>query len=89
MYPQKEELERTLVERGKKHVDLCLGGNNDSIVHGKGCHRTYTGPFWILPEPSTRSYGYEPDAGNVNFHAKPNRQVGHMFWTEGNVHVLT
>ena len=79
MHPQKDDIERKLVARGKRHVDLCFGEKNDSIARGEGCHRTYTGPFWVLPEVSKRHYNYEPDAGNINFHAKPNKQVRHIF----------
>lgn len=74
MHPRSAEIERLLISRGRKYVDLCFGLANDKNTRGKGCHRAYTGPFWKLAEISNSNY-YEPDAGNVDFHSKPSSQV--------------
>ncbi|KAJ4299338.1 hypothetical protein N0V90_004583 [Kalmusia sp. IMI 367209] len=74
MHPQKVELEKELISRGKKHVELCFGKNNDSLTRGKGCHRSYIGPFWKFPELEANNWYNDVDRGNVNFHSKPNKQ---------------
>jgi hypothetical protein len=76
MHPDKEEVEKNLVARGRRHQDLCFGPKDDSITRGQGCHRNYVGPFWKIPEADGRAYYNDPDRGNVSFHSKPNRQVG-------------
>lgn len=75
MHPQKKDLERKLIARGRKHFELCFGKTGDSAARGKGCHKTYVGPFWKLPESDNRAFYSNQDRTNVGFHAKPHSQV--------------
>lgn len=62
LHPQKEELQKELIARGKQYVDLCTQNTTATTERGKGTHCSYSGPFWIYSQ-------------NVEFHRKPNRQV--------------
>jgi hypothetical protein len=74
LHPQKEELRQNLVERGKKYVELCVGDSLQTTRAGQGCHRTYSGPFWEIPDdqPNWRS---QNNPVGVSFFKKPTREV--------------
>jgi hypothetical protein len=74
LHPQKEELRHNLVERGKKYVELCVGDSLQTTRAGQGCHRTYSGPFWEIPDdqPNWRS---QNNPVGISFFKKPTREV--------------
>lgn len=75
MHPDQEDIRKRLIERGRRHQELCYGQNDGN---GQGYHGHYVGPFWKFPE-LVDNYREDPDRNNVSFHAKPNRQVRAMF----------
>jgi hypothetical protein len=74
LHPQKEELRQKLVERGKKYVELCVGDSLQTTCAGQGCHRSYSGPFWEIPDEQTYFRGQSNPVG-VSFFKKPTREV--------------
>jgi hypothetical protein len=74
LHPQKEELRQKLVKRGKKYVELCIGDSLQTTCAGQGCHRTYSGPFWEIPDEQTYFRSQSNPIG-VSFFKKPTREV--------------
>jgi hypothetical protein len=74
LHPLKVELRQTLVERGKKYVELCAGDSLQITRTGQGSHRTYSGPFWEISD--AEGYSMRPITPHgVNFFSKPTRDV--------------
>jgi hypothetical protein len=63
LHPEQGKLRESLVRRGKRYVELCIG-QTQNAASGHGSHCNYTGPFWEIP-----------DGSQVNFFNRPSRQV--------------
>ncbi|KAH8900762.1 P-loop containing nucleoside triphosphate hydrolase protein [Thozetella sp. PMI_491] len=61
-HPQKEEVKKALIERGKRYVELCLDESQENKARA-GYHCSYTGPFWCIKEDV------------VNFFEKPTKKI--------------
>jgi hypothetical protein len=75
LHPQNEELRRNLIERGKKYVELCVGDSSKTTTAGQGSHRTYSGPFWEIPDEQGGFFRSQNNPVGVSFFKKPTREV--------------
>ncbi|CZR59474.1 uncharacterized protein PAC_09366 [Phialocephala subalpina] len=67
LHPEKEKLRQSLIDRGKRYVELCIGESRKTTNAGQGSHRSHSGPFWEISTNSYRSH-------SINFFSKPTRE---------------
>ena len=71
LHPQKEELRQSLICRGKRYVELCIGESRKTTHAGQGTHCSYSGPFWKIT-----THLYEPSSRvGIDFFSNPDCQV--------------
>jgi hypothetical protein len=73
LHPQKDKLRQSLIDRGKKYVELATNNGKEGTPRGKGSHQSYCGPFWnkgddFYSKP-TRPVRLLSHSGHVNLHS--------------------